>query len=262
MLRISFALAACVCVVALTGLSIRTKGGQQDNQQPKNIERVVNNIQALQVESVTDAGVVGNGQRMFKVAVVNASGKGVVEYIYLKKDGSTLRTSGATTGWGLAPGETDVVTVSVSEGENLTLAAVLFADGTGEGDAHELARMKDYRAGVQEQYKHAEPILRQVMKAPDTGDASLILQSLENQLSALPLPPAGGNVSPDKASGMHDAKQFIELSIKPDKNRQSPDGVQLKEVQSKVGQVLKHVEKALTKFRQDNTIASSNDGRR
>lgn len=98
----------------------------------EDVERVINNTRALQTMSMTDAGVTGDGRREFRVVVKNVSDKEVVEYIFLRADDSTLRTSGATTGWGLPPGSTDAVTVRLADGEVLTLSAALFEDGTGE----------------------------------------------------------------------------------------------------------------------------------
>jgi len=147
-------------------------------------------------------------------------------------------------GWQLAPGETDVVTVSPGEGD-LTLAAALFEDGTGQGEPDYLTRMRDYRAGIEQQFKRAIPILRQATDA-SADSASTVLEAILSRLSGLPEPPVGGDVSPDKAAGFYHAKQFIQRQVQT-----SADGLQesksarLEEVRSSISTVQAQIEKAL-----------------
>src|SRR5919112_3231735 len=156
---------ACACVFALLGLSILGTPRQQAYRPQADKPHISNETQALRVASFTDLG--GAGQKhTFEIIVENVSDRPVVEYTFSKRDGSALTTSGATTGWALAPGESDVVKAELEGEESLTLAALLFADDTGQGDAGEVARMKDYRKGVEEQYLRALPMLREAKNAP------------------------------------------------------------------------------------------------
>lgn len=233
-----------VCAIAAGAVCLGSVYGQRSERQAGGI---VNKTEALEVVSVLDAGETGRGIGMFKITVRNMADKAVVEYTFFRKDGSALTTSGATTGWALPPGETDAVTLSVGEGEELTLAGALLEDGTGQGDASVVSRLKDYREGVERQYKLANPILRQAMSAPEVSRASAVLGDLQVQLSALPVPHIEGDISPGMTAGMSDAKQFIQSQIGAAKEGNDGD---LKTVKARVAGALEKLEKALARFEQ------------
>ena len=244
-------LAVGICLIVLMVVSILGTRIQQAYQHPPATEPVNNQTQALRVASVVDRGGVGT-KHTLEISVVNVSDKAVVEYTFLKKDGSVLTTSGATTGWSLAPGESDVVKADLTPGESLTLTALLFADGTGQGDAEEITRMKDYRAGVEEQYQRALPILNQAKGVSAVVEASSVAAALRQQLASLPVPPVGAGVSPGKSAGLHDAKQFIEVQVTRPQGRPDEKTVSLESLRLRVNQVLGHVEKSLTRFHGDS----------
>lgn len=240
--RLSAVLIACA--VAAGAVCLGSVYGQRSERQAGGI---VNKTEALEVVSVLDAGEMGRGVGVFKVTVRNIADRAVVEYTFFRKDGSALTTSGATIGWALAPGETDAVTLSLGEGEELTLAAALLEDGTGQGDAGEVSRLKDYREGVERQYRLASPILRQAMSAPEVSRASAVVADLQVQLSGLPVPPVEGDISPGIAAGMTDAKQFIRSQAGAAKEGDAAD---LKTVKARVAGALEKLEKALARFEQ------------
>ena len=241
--------AACAGLVALFGLSILGSPRQQAHQPPAGKAQVNNETQALRVVSFADQGVSGQRQTI-QIVVENVSGRPVVEYTFFKGDGTALTTSGATTGWALLPGETDTVKAELKAGESLTLAALLFADGTGQGNAEEIARMKDYREGVEEQYRRALPILNRAKNAPAAAEAKEVSDALSRQLSSLPVPAAGGGSSAGKAAGSHDAKQFIEVQVGAAESGRGGSDIRPEELHSKVNRTLKHVEKSLTRFQE------------
>lgn len=240
-----------ICLTVLVVAGVLGTQSQQAYRHAPEMGTVNNQTQALQVSSFTDTGGAG-AKHTFEVSVVNVSDKTIVEYTFFKKDGSAVTTSGATTGWGLAPTETDVIKVELNPEESLTLAALLFADGTGQGDAQEVARMKDYRKGVEEQYQRAVPILNQAKGAPSSAEAKNVSDALRQQLSSLPVPSVSESISPGKAAGLHDAKQFIEVQVTPLQSKQGEKPVSLEMLRSRVGQALGHVEKALTRFHDDS----------
>jgi hypothetical protein len=205
-------------------------------------------IQALQIISTTTEQF---GERtLLHVTVSNVSDKGVVEYAFVRKDGSMMSTSGATTGWILAPGERDAITVPMSpnEGEVATLFAALFDDGTGEGDPQEVTSMRDYRAGVARQFERATAIIRQKKNVRANAQAVAVLDELDKQLSELPEEPVSEAVSPRMAFGIGDAKQFV-LQNKPSRERLKADNsAALQGIQADTDRLLGDMEKALTKI--------------
>lgn len=236
-----------ICFIVLMVMSVLSTSSQQAYQRAPEVGTVNNETRALRVASFTDHGGVGT-KHTFEISVVNVSDKVVMEYTFFKKDGSALMTSGATTGWSLAPGESDMIKAELEQGESITLAALLFADGTGQGDAEEITRMKDYRAGVEEQYRRAVPILNQAKGAPAAAPADSVVATLRRQLASLPVPPVGVGVSPGKSAGLHDAKQFIEVQVTRPQGDPDEKTVSLETLRSRVNQALGHVEKSLTKF--------------
>lgn len=243
-------LAVGICLILLMVVTVLGTRSQQAFHRAPEIEPVNNQTQALRVASFTDRGGAG-AKHTFEISVVNVSEKAVVEYTFFKKDGSALTTSGATTGWSLAPNESDVIRAELEPGENITLAALLFADGTGQGDSQEITRMKDYRDGVKEQYQRVAPILAEAKIASAAAEATHVAAALRQQLSSLPAPRVGGGVSPGKAAGLHDAKQFIEAQIIPPSGQQGEKTVSPEILRSRVIQALGHVKKALARFHGD-----------
>lgn len=244
-------LSLSVLAVSAWSSAVLVTQSQQGHQHEPDAALINNKTQALRIASVTDRGTTGT-KHTFSISVVNVSDKPIAEYTFFKKDGSAVTTSGATTGWALAPGNTDVVKVDLEAGDSLTLAALLFTDGTGQGDMQEITRMRDYRAGVEEQYQRVVPILDQAKSASPRAKVNDISAALRQQLSSLPVPPVSGNISPGKAAGLHDAKQFVEMQVIPPQGKQDEEAASLDMLSLRVNRALGHVEKALFRFHSDS----------
>jgi Cu/Ag efflux protein CusF len=242
-----FLLATGVLAVALISMGVSGTQNQQTYQPATDVGHVDNETQALQVASVTDTRS-GEGKHTFEMSVVNTSDKAIVEFTFFKKDGSALTTSGATTGWSLGPNESHLVTVKLDGGESVTLAALLFADGTGQGDTQEIARMRDYRNGVEEQYRRVAPTLSRAKNAAVDADANAVSALLHQEISSLSMPAVGGNISVGKAAGLRDAQQFIETQIDRPQSQSDGKTIRLEVLRGRASQALEHVEKSLTKF--------------
>lgn len=210
-----------------------------------------NKTQSLRIISMTSEAGLSKDSRVMKITVMNVSNKDVVDYAFVKDDGSTMTTSGATTGWTLAPSQTDTVVIPVGSAEQAraTLCAALLADGTGEGDLQEVGRMKDYRSGVAKQFLRAVPLLRQTKSTLRAERALADLDNLHARLLALPEESVGGDVSAGMASGVQHAKQFIlrRVAASKDKFKNSRD-VQPRVIEASIGEILTHVEKSLAKM--------------
>ena len=231
--------------------------GQQKKPLANDATGIENNIQSLVVvPAITDAN---ETRSLLKLKVTNVSKMNVTAYAFLKKDGSTLTTDGATTGWALAPGGTDVVTLSADTGEGAapSLHAVLFEDGTGEGDLNEVSRMRDYRIGIAKQFERAIPLLNKVNSAPESVDAEALLDELQNELAALPEEAVAQNVSPGMASGIQHAKQFVLSQIKQSKEKIQRSNSPHRVVKDDVSRVLSNLERARTKIHKPSEPDSS-----
>lgn len=253
---------AALCCAALTILGLFALRGVRSRQIPPRAVNAVSNIRALQIVSTATTQVGENVN--LHVTVKNVSEKGIVEYAFIKRDGSMMSTSGATTGWILAPGSEDTIIVSLSprEGQETILFAALFEDGTGEGDAKELANMRDYRVGVAHQFGRALAILQQKKNASDNGQAAAVLDQLDKQFSELPEEEVSENVSPAMASGIKHAKQFV-LQYKSSRQRLEVDNATaLQAIREDSDRLLGEIEKALSKIHQRPSDSQRSPNRR
>ena len=199
--------------------------------------------------------------RTFEVKLRNNSDKRIVEFFLIVKDASTTEksTSGfkrsvMTDGWLLLPGEVDVNRFSAApEGEVvLIVAAVLFYDGTGEGDPTELLRFREYRAGMKLAYQEIVPKLQRGLNEKENIDPVSALQSLEKEVAAMSVEKAPMN----QKGGYHEAKQYIIMELEDIRNSLSSKSKlvyvsesEIKgEYRSKIAEQLARIERTIAKF--------------
>jgi hypothetical protein len=202
--------------------------------------QVKNETSSLQVlsSSMEKSGA----QNLVKLHVINVSNKAIVAYTILKQDQTMLTTNGATTGWVLAPSESDTVRVLLPVSDKtLTIFAALFEDGSGEGDFGIVKELGDYRTGVKAQFQRAIPILRQLESAVQSRQAA----SLRNELLNLPERHEGANSSVSKSEGAKHAKQDMlnYLKLHEDSPHDLGESSRLR-----VRETLKKLEKAVNKL--------------
>lgn len=250
--RSRFIIIFVVCLIIATAISSQATREKQTGT----IVRVENKLHVLQIVSIREINL-GNGMNhVFNLEVMNTSDKAVVSYVLLNKNGSSVTSTGATTGWSLAPGETNIETVSVNGNEYPPiLFAALLEDGTGDGDPQEVSRMRDYRAGVEKQFQRAIPILQGAKNAPESAQASAVLDELQSRLSALPEEAVGPNVSLGMASGIQAAKEFIiSIQLKSLKNKLKDNNeIKLQTVQLDFSEILTRIEGAQTKLQSEKS---------
>ena len=166
-------------------------------QRPAGI-RVENKTRSLVVESVSDRWEIPTGEqegrRHFKITVRNGYSKPVAAYCFRQIDNSLnageragVEINGATVGWVLPPGETQVTPFgAAAEGEVvIVVSAVLLEDGSGDGEPEELSKLRNVRAGVKTAYQHAIPLLRRAA-ADDSLTPDALIQSLKSEIAAIP----------------------------------------------------------------------------
>lgn len=215
---------------------------------------VANRTTALRIVSTLGESL--NGQTVLKVTIQNVSDKSVVEYTFVRSDGSSLSTSGATTGWELLPQDQDVMRISLSPGtsEPVVLVALLFDDGTGQGDFDETAYMRNYRAGVEAQYQRALPFLHRHLENYKPVNARELLQKeLLPGLSSLPDSPEGHSEK-GVSAGMRAAKQFILGQLVPSRKKLATTGdLDSDSLKSDLDRATAVAERALAKIGKQNT---------
>jgi hypothetical protein len=198
-LSITAAIAFVCLLVVVAGPWSRARPQEQSGLEIKN------QTAALQLLSKSEER--SGQQYIVKLDLMNTSNKGIVAYTLLKQDQTMLTTNGATIGWVLAPRETDIVRLAIPSADKiLTVFAVLFDDGSGEGDSEIIRQLRDYRIGVRAQFLRASPMLRELQNGHQTP-----AQRARNKSELLNLPERHDDMNPSvsKSEGAKHAKQFI-----------------------------------------------------
>lgn len=213
--------------------------------------RVRNLTRSLSVESVASPPGALKKAGRFVVTVRNGYDKPVVAYSIRVEDGSTdkdtisaVERGGHTDGWSLPPNATDVARVSASpEGDVvLTVSAVLFDDGTGDGDADALTRMREVRAGIKIAYQQLVPILRRAAGEGQADASGAALQSLEDEVALV----SDREVPVNLRRGFVQARDYVAFELRELKSElRSKPGLKYG---AEVGKKLEKIEKALTKL--------------
>ncbi len=184
--------------------------------------RVENKTNSLIVESLTEIRKRQNiltkadsaNLRTFEITLKNNSKKPIVNFSLLLMDAqSNERTTqgvergGMTDDWSLLPNETDVNRFSAaSKGEIvLVIAAVLFDDGTEEGNPDEILRLRNIRTGIKLAYEQIVPILQQSLNESELTNSSLAIQSIEKEISSI----SDEKILGHQKAGFLQAKNFI-----------------------------------------------------
>jgi hypothetical protein len=213
--------------------------------------RLENKTRSLMIESVKNLGG-GQGRRSrFAVTVRNGYDKPIVAYSIRVEDSSTdkdtisaVERGGLVDDWALPSNTTDTSHVSASsEGEVvLTIFAVMFEDGTGDGDGNELTRLQETRAGVKLAYQRITPILRRAASENREVVADEVTHSLEGEVASI----SDKGVPMNLRRGFAQAKAYIgsELKQLKDKLRSEPGLKYGEEIDKKA----KAIEKALAKL--------------
>lgn len=217
--------------------------------------RIENKTRSLIVESVKDLGairaVAQKEVSRFEVVVRNGYDKPIVAYSIRVEDSSTgkdtisaVERGGLVDDWALEPNGTDAAHVSTaSEGEVvLTLFAVMFEDGTGDGDTDDLTRLQETRAGVKMAYEQIAPVLRRAISDNKFVMSDAAIQSLEDEVATI----TDRDVPQNLTRGFAQAKSYIglELSDLKEKLRAKPN----LEHRAEINKRLEKIEKALAKL--------------
>lgn len=212
--------------------------------------RMENKTRSLTAESVKNLGET-HGRSQFAITVRNGYDKPIVAYSIRVEDGltdkdtiSAVERGGLVDEWSLPPNATDIARVSASSEGNvvLTIFAVMFEDGTGDGDTDDLTRLQEVRAGVKLAYQRITPILRRAASENREAVSDEVTHSLEGEVASI----NDKGVPMNLRRGFAQAKAYIgsELKELKDKLRSEPGLKYGEEINKKA----KAIEKALAKL--------------
>jgi hypothetical protein len=200
--------------LGIAGLSIWT------SVHGKNVERVIveNKTRSLKVESIKDLGLNDN-LSMFEITLRNNYDKPISIYRLRVSDEFTpkgeinaVEKGGLADRWVLKPNETSVTRYSANQNGKvfLTIAAVLFEDGTGDGDIYDLTRLQEIRAGVYIAFQKIIPILQESIKSNESVISEEIIQELERKVGQVD----DKNVLDNSKRGFALAKNYVVYELK------------------------------------------------
>lgn len=220
--------------------------------QSKSIEQVSieNKTRFLIVESIKELGEKNNRSEI-EITFKNNYDKPIASYRVRvseefdgRTDVSAVERGGLIVGWVLRPNETKVEKFIInSEGKtHLTIAAVIFEDGTGDGEIVELNRLKEIRVGVQMGFQKIVPILQDAAKTGESFSSDTAIQSLEEKIKKL----NDEDVPDNSKRGFALAKSYVNLELKDirDAKTRNPNFNPNNEAATK----LTEIESALTKL--------------
>ncbi len=240
-----------VLVTAIAGAGGWTRKVSNANEQP----RIENKTRSLIVESVVEfelnQGEPQRKWRRFKMTLRNGYSQPLLAYSLQQQDSGVgegtvarVETNGATNGWVLPPNAIDTTYFSApSEGEVvITAAAVLLADGAGDGDIQALTRLREIRDGVKMAYRQIAPLLRRAANSTEAVAPDRAIQSLGREIATLP----DNAIPPNLRAGFHEAKQFLVNSLNDVENKlRSSQGLQHR---SEIAKMTAAVEEILAKL--------------
>ena len=211
---------------------------------------IENKTRSLTVESVTDLGE-ARGRSRFGVTVRNGYDKPITAYRFRVVDNLTAKDTinavergGLVDDWSFQPQATDVAYVSASSAGEvvLTVAAVLFEDGTGDGDTNDLTRLQEIRAGIKLAYQRIVPILRRAAGENRAVVSEAVIQSLENEVVSL----SERGVPMNLRRGFDQAKDYVGSELKElKKNLRSESNLKYG---AEIDKKAKAIEEALSKL--------------
>jgi hypothetical protein len=210
---ISFALVG-ICVVMIGANAWSSHSPLRQSTNP----RILNKTRAFEVVSQKR-----NGQH-FLLNLKNGYSKNIIGYTVTQ--GADTPTSAEVSIeedfiYGdkvIAPGETYAVRIPISEQQSsigkvstqeqdINVLAVMFDDGTSDGDSKSITKTKDRRRGELIQLERILPLFQAILDLPD-ADIPEALDRLESQIAALPEISENG-LSPSARSGLKGGKEML-----------------------------------------------------
>lgn len=201
---------------------------QSKHLQPKgNGVTVSNHTQAFQVVNATNDG------NTIQLSLRNGYSKAITAFIVSGDDGSSVQVDFSSVDSLIAPGETynygeataNLLSHSGAEQSRpkISILAVLFEDGSSDGDNKVVRDIKNRRLGEKIQLMRILPLLEEALGVEDS-ELPVSIERLKARISALPDKPQKGE-SPEIMGGLHHGKQYIYAKLERLKQLQDENDV-------------------------------------
>jgi len=220
--------------------------------QSKNTEQVFieNKTRSLIVESVKESGA-KKDKNTTEISLRNNYDKSIAAYRVRvsenfngKTEESAVERGGLIVGWVLGPNEIKVEKffTNPEAKTHLVIAAVLFEDGTGDGEIAELTRLQNIRAGVLLGFQKIVPILQNAVKMNESLSSDTAIQSLTEKIKQLD----DEDIPDNSKRGFALAKSYMSIELKDLKDKKSLDSAFSPD--TKLATKLSEIELVLTKY--------------
>ena len=156
-----------------------------------------------------------------RVVFKNVSGRDINGFVLVISGGPEITLDMSTGDRVLAPqGTEDLEIPAGSQVSEITIRAVMFADGNVEGNEITVAQVKQRRGALKRELKRGLALIRDAANSPDAGSPA-IFEKLESTISNLEIDPSSQS-SAD--TGLVDAKQDLLTVIRDVRTRQERNG--------------------------------------
>jgi hypothetical protein len=174
--------------------------------------KVFRETQALELVAM-EATTNGSLRVVFK----NVSGRDINGFVVAISGGPEVTVDTSTGDRVIAPQATeDLLIPARSEVPEITIRAVMFADGNVEGNEITVAQVKQRRGALKRELKRGLALIRDAADSPD-ADSPAVFENLESAISNLAIDPTS-QTSHD--TGLIEAKQDLVAAIRDVRTRQ------------------------------------------
>jgi hypothetical protein len=178
--------------------------------------RVFRDTQALELVRM-EATTNGNLLVVFK----NVSARDINGFVLAIPGGGEVTVDTSTGDRVIAPQATEDLQIPAgSEVPDITIRAVMFADGDVEGNEITVAQVKQRRRALKRELKRGLELLRDAAGSAD-ADSPAIFEKLESAISNLQIDPS---LQSSQDTGLLEAKQDLATAIRDVRTRQERNG--------------------------------------
>lgn len=199
-----------LCVGTLfVGLTLsRSRSGERT-------PRVFRDTQALELVQL-EATTHNTLRLIFK----NVSARDINGFVVALSGGGELTVDTSTGDRVIAPQATEDLEIPAgSEVPEITIRAVMFADGSVEGNALTVSQVKQRRSALKRELKRGLELLKAVAESSD-AESPIIFDNLETAISNLEMDPS----LQSQDTGLLEAKQDLAAAIRDVRTRQERNG--------------------------------------
>lgn len=204
------------CVLFATLAFNQTRTADAQPSQDVSVS-VTNETKSFQVVNFDKDLEYVKGAEFLRVSLRNDYDKAIVSYVISTGKNSSVQvdfmySEGADN---IAPGEVTEWRNGLNPAmlaEGVTIQAVVFDDGTGDGDPVKIKEVTDQWAGGYSQISRILSILDSALKSPDAS-ASGVLYELETQVASLSIEP-DDTLHPGSKSGLHTQRETTVARLK------------------------------------------------